>query len=155
MDEAGTPLAAPRRQAAAAGLKRRRVPWWVLWLAALVACVAGAVRAPSSWWGVAGLVAFGGLMASLRAWVPASYRDGWPRATVLTAIAAALGGGSYAFAVAPFGPRPAVSVVLGLLLLAALGGTAGSGVVGPRQGKYEQYRIAAAQGERLSALRRR
>ncbi|HEX8002689.1 MAG TPA: hypothetical protein VF519_08335 [Mycobacteriales bacterium] len=92
----------------------------ILAASALVACVAGAVRAPSSWWGVAAWAAFVGTMVALRPVVPARYRAGWLTGTAFTSAAAALGAAAYAFAVEPFGPRPAVAVVCGILCAAGL-----------------------------------
>ena len=130
---------------------RRPAPWWVAYALALVACVAGAVVAPSSWWGLAGVGAVAGLMVTLRPWVPASYRPGWTRSTVIVTVAALCAGASYAFAVRPFGPRPAVAWPFGLVLLAGTLLAATEGFSFSRRGafrKYDSYREAVRHAER-------
>jgi hypothetical protein len=110
--------------------------WWPAFAVAVAACVLLAVLAPSSWWGVTGVLAVAGLMASLRHVVRERYRAGWWRAAALVTFGAGLGGASYAFAVEPFGPRPVLSAVLGALLVASLAGVAGIEVVGGRGAEY-------------------
>jgi len=89
--------------------RRRTPPWWVAFAVVAAGCVAGAVLARSSWWGPAFAVSVAGLMVTARGRVPASYRPGWTRSTVLVTLGAACAGGAYAFAVPPWGPRTALS----------------------------------------------
>ena len=97
-----------------------RRPWSLAGVAVLASVVAGAVTAPSSWWAVAFVPAFGWTAAAARPYVPASYRDGWPRAVIVATSVVALGSACYAAAFEPFGPSPFVATVLGMLALTVL-----------------------------------
>jgi hypothetical protein len=138
-------------QVIAAPPPRRPVPWWVAFALAAVACVAGAVLLPSSWWGVAGVGAVVGLMVTLRPWVPASYRSSWTRSTMIVSVSGACAGVSYAFAVRPFGPQPAVAWPFGIALLVGTFLAVGDGFAFSRRGamrKYDNYRDAVRRAER-------
>lgn len=88
---------------------------WAFPALAAAACVAGAVAAPSSWWGVGLVVAYAVTMLMANRVVPESY-DGWRWGALLTAACVTLLAGIYAFLVEPFGPDPTVALVFAILL---------------------------------------
>lgn len=85
-----------------------------------VACLAGAVAAPSSWWGVGLAVAYAVTMLVADRAVGESRHDGWRWGAAFTAVCVTLLAGIYAFLVEPFGPDPVVAVVLAVLLATAV-----------------------------------
>ena len=146
-------MTSPTGEPVLASPPRRPAPWWAAYAVAVAACVAGGFLVPSSWWGVAGAGAVFGLMVTLGPWMPASYRAGWTRATVIVTAAAVCAGGAYAFAVPPFGPRPAVAWPLAVLLVGGAFAAATDGMAWGRGGggvyrKYGHYQDAVRRGER-------
>jgi peptidoglycan/LPS O-acetylase OafA/YrhL len=101
---------------------------WLLGAAVAAGSAVLALAAPVSWWGATfALGVLGGMLAA-RPVVRASYRPAWTRSVVLVTLGATLAGSCFAFAVEPWGPRPAVAWPLGIALLVVVFGTVADAV---------------------------
>ena len=115
---------------------------------AVAASVAGAVLERSSWWGVAFAGAVAATMLALRPVVPVPYRAGWTRSVLLVSLGAVCAGGTYAFAVPPFGPAGTAFAFLVPLLLVAAWLAKGAGQVGASAQHRSEWERAYMSGKR-------